>query len=482
MTAIAPMPHSVEAEQSVLGALLLDNTAMAKLPPGMAPDHFSEPVYAAIFRTIRELVSRGDPADEVTVAEMGGFETQDLVALKFCVPSSANVARYGRIVLERAAERRLQQVGGAVMELSVRPNLDAATKLRQAAELVAGVVAQVPLQSARPALPLEWARDLGDKPEVPVQLIEGLLTVGGLSSMNGQPNAGKSYIAGHAALCVAAGRPWLGRRTMRGPVLYLAAEGAASVRARWQADRQHFGHQLGDIALAARTLNMLDPSPDVDALIATAQAMEAEVGQPVRLIVVDTVARVMAGGDENTAVDMGRLIGAADRVRQALPEVHVMLIHHMGKDLSKGARGHSSLRAALDTEIEVTVDEPTKTHYAKVTKQRDLASKGETFACKFVPVVLGVDQWGNDITACAVEPSEVGVGTPAPKRLTASQLAVMSYLSGQDQGVRRSKVVEALEVQGVSKTRAYAAMKELQLAGMLVEVQGLVYLPKERHP
>ena len=72
----------------------------------------------------------------------------------------------------------------------------------------------------------------------------------------------------------------------------------------------------------------------------------------------------------------------------------------------------------------------------------------------------------------------VGIGTPAPRKLTASQQAVMGYLSGQDQGVRRAQVVKALEPQGVSKSRAYAALTELQIAGLVVEVQGLVYMPK----
>ena len=148
-----------------------------------------------------------------------------------------------------------------------------------------------------------------------------------------------------------------------------------------------------------------------------------------------------------------------------------------GRAAAEADAAKAQAEAAL-AEMHKAVDEATRTHHAKVTKQRDLASKGETFGFKLVPVELGVDQWGGAVTSCAVVASEVGIGTPAPRKLTASQQAVMGYLSGQDQGVRRAQVVKALEPQGVSKSRAYAALTELQIAGLVVEVQGLVYMPK----
>jgi RecA-family ATPase len=71
------------------------------------------------------------------------------------------------------------------------------------------------------------------------------------------------------------------------------------------------------------------------------------------MIVLDTLSRVIAGGNENAPDDMGQLIGNCDRIR-AEARAHVMLVHHTGKDEARGARGHSSLRAATDTEIEVS--------------------------------------------------------------------------------------------------------------------------------
>ncbi|MEI2422068.1 AAA family ATPase, partial [Arthrospira platensis SPKY2] len=99
---------------------------------------------------------------------------------------------------------------------------------------------------------------------------------------------------------------------------------------------------------------------------------------------IDTLARSMAGGSENDSEDMGNLVRAADRLREEFGAT-VLFIHHSGKDATRGARGHSSLRAAVDTEIEVAGLEGTRT--ARVTKQRDFGT-GEAFSFDLEAVTL----------------------------------------------------------------------------------------------
>jgi len=141
---------------------------------------------------------------------------------------------------------------------------------------------------------------------------------------------------------------------------------------------------------------MLNDDEAVERLINTAKVKGA------RLIVLDTLARVMAGGNENAPDDMGQLIGNCDRLRQESGS-HVMLVHHTGKDEARGARGHSSLRAATDTEIEVSGGNGLS--FAKVTKQRELEIEGE-FAFSLHVVSLGVDKRGKEVTSCVVVPEE----------------------------------------------------------------------------
>ncbi|NUB43641.1 hypothetical protein GEU84_004525 [Fertoebacter nigrum] len=81
-----------------------------------------------------------------------------------------------------------------------------------------------------------------------------------------------------------------------------------------------------------------------------------------------------------------------------------MLVHHSGKDVGKGARGHSSLRAAIDTEIELTRDDLGQIT-AEVTKQRD-GPTGYRFSYVLQQVELGLDQDGDPVTTCLVEPAE----------------------------------------------------------------------------
>jgi hypothetical protein len=118
------------------------------------------------------------------------------------------------------------------------------------------------------------------------------------------------------------------------------------------------------------------------------------------LIVVDTLSRVMGDGDENTAPDIADLVKNLDVLRRGTG-ANIMLIHHSGKDVARGARGHSSLRAAVDTEIELTRDEAGLIT-AEVTKQRD-GPTGYKFPYILRQIELGVDQDGDPVTTCLVE-------------------------------------------------------------------------------
>ncbi len=110
----------------------------------------------------------------------------------------------------------------------------------------------------------------------------------------------------------------------------------------------------------------------------------------------------MAGGNENGPEDMTAFISNVDAMRAATG-AHCMLVHHSGKDVAAGARGHSSLRAATDTEIEMELSKEDGLRFARATKQRDMET-GAEFAFKLDVITLGVDQDGDDVTTCVIEP------------------------------------------------------------------------------
>lgn len=144
--------------------------------------------------------------------------------------------------------------------------------------------------------------------------------------------------------------------------------------------------------------------------------------KPPVLIVVATLARAMGDGDENSGQDMGALIRTLDRIRAATG-AHVMAVHHAGKDTSKGARGHSSLRAAVDTEVQVTRDGMVIT--AQTRKQRDMDGS-RSLTCGLLPVDLGHDEDGDPVMSCVTRLTEPL--PPAPPKLTGQPAIAMQAL------------------------------------------------------
>ena len=252
-------------------------------------------------------------------------------------------------------------------------------------------------------LSVVFADDLPEAFTPPDELVEGVLTVGGGSVLYGDSNSGKTFFVIDMAAAVARGVPWMGRNTEPGLVVYLAAESPASVRGRLQAYQKHHGVRVPNFAIVQSPIDLFDGEADTDAVIALVRQVELERGQKARLIVGDTLARLSAGANENAGQDMGLVVRRFDRIRNEC-EAHFMLIHHSGKAAANGARGWSGIRAAVDTEIEVT-DSPA-VRCAEITKQRDLGTKGQRIGFTLEVLTLGTTKWGAPATSCVVVPAD----------------------------------------------------------------------------
>lgn len=227
-----------------------------------------------------------------------------------------------------------------------------------------------------------------------IALVKDLIDQETMSVLYGQSNAGKTFVAASIAFSVATGREWAGKRVEQGAVVYIAAEGARSMMNRIAALRQKHKVVECPFYVIPCQVNLLKPEADVKNLIATIRQIEAEDGVKVKLVIVDTLARAIAGGNENASEDMGAFVGNCDTIRLAL-HAHMMIVHHSGKDAAKGARGHSSLRAATDTELEV------EGNTVKATKQRDMES-GEPIGFELETVTLGQNVYDEPITSCTL--------------------------------------------------------------------------------
>jgi hypothetical protein len=277
------------------------------------------------------------------------------------------------------------------------------------ADLDAEVIALDSKREPRPRLvPRAWS-ELSSLPKR-TSLIGNLLDTTAMSIIYGASGCGKTFFILDIAVHVAFGWPWRGRKLKQGTVVYIAAEGGLGIAERLTAFRLHHNIEVEGVPLhiIAEPVDLCRSTDDVALLIQRCEALS-----PVVLIVIDTLSRVMAGGNENAPDDMGKFVANCDRLRLATG-AHLMVIHHSGKDDARGARGHSLLKAAADTEIEVTNDEASGIAMATVAKQRDHRI-GDAFAFRLVPIEIGRDEDGDPVLSCIVETVDAPAGRPARK-------------------------------------------------------------------
>ena len=331
-------------------------------------------------------------------------------------------------------------------------------------------------EPAPPGLPLSvaFADELPETFTPPDELVEGVLTAGDGSVLYGDSNSGKTFFVIDMAAAVARGARWMGRNTEPGLVVYLAAESPASVRGRLQAYQRHHGVRVPNFAIVQSPIDLFDGDADTEAVIAVVRQLERQRGQKVRLIVGDTLARLSAGANENAGQDMGLVVRRFDRIRTAC-NAHFLLIHHSGKAAANGARGWSGIRAAVDTEIEVT-DSPTG-RCAEITKQRDLSTKGERIGFRLDTVTLGTTKWGAAATSCVVVPADAP-DKPQGKRVSEVGGAVLEYLRTQPAGKKKREVVEHFQPL-YDKSAVYRELKKLVTAGQVLECIGIVTAASE---
>jgi len=287
-------------------------------------------------------------------------------------------------------------------------------------------------------------------------LIKGLLDQGAMTVLYGPSNVGKTFVAMDMAYHVAAGMKYAGMKTARGCVLYVAAEGGRGAKRRVRALRDKFPGVDVEFLLLASGVDLRRADADLKPLISAIQAL----GVPVLLIVVDTLSRAMAGGDENSSVDMGHIVTHFDALR-AHTSAHLLIVHHSGKNTAAGARGHSLLRAATDTEIEISEG------LIEVTKQRDL---DKSWSSGFMLDVrtLGVDADGDPITSCTVrlmrrDSVQVGAMTEKERDGLKCISELDAFATDSEAGVSAEDVVSYYENRGetLSISGARALLKRL---------------------
>lgn len=225
--------------------------------------------------------------------------------------------------------------------------------------------------------------------------VKNILPKEGLAAIYGASGSGKSFLVLDLIQAVAGGYDWFGNKTKPCGILYCALEGEGGIAGRVAAYRIRHGVTSSNIRYLVQQFSLLDGSDIKD----LARAIKAS-GQGAEMVILDTLNRAAPGADENDSKSMGEIIAAAKELQTLIGGL-VVLVHHTGKDASKGLRGHSSLHAALDAAIEVRRDGDRR-EWA-IAKSKD-STDGKVHRFELQAVELGHDEDGEVVTSCAVYP------------------------------------------------------------------------------
>lgn len=335
----------LSAERAVLAAMLLDKRAVPIAASMLGHGDFFHGAHRTIFEAAVACYAEAQAVDLVLVsdelerrghlADVGGVGVlTDLLASAYAWSA---VSGYAKVVAEKAERRRTAEAARTLAAAAEDPTADLSAALSAHVEALAtGSV------SGLRFLPADRLSEL----EPPEWLIDGHLPKG-LTVLYGPSGARKSFIAVDWAASIQSGRAWFGNAVARAPVVYVAGEGASGMAARTEAWRQSRRSGIKHLFVMPDPIDMLDPRS-----VALLSAGIGDTGAGA--VVLDTLARTWSG-DENSTQDMGRYIGACDRLR-ADRGVSVVVVHHTGHEASR-MRGNTALFAAADAVIRADVEE-----------------------------------------------------------------------------------------------------------------------------
>ena len=209
----------------------------------------------------------------------------------------------------------------------------------------------------------------------------------GLGCLYGDPGSGKTFAAADLGLHIATEMNWQDNRTNSGKVAYLAMESGTRFQNRILAWCDYHGKkQPENFIYTPTTIDLRRSEAGAE------QIIESLKDSGVKVVIIDTLSRALAGGNENSPEDMMAFVNSCDRIWKEL-NCFVLIIHHVGKDSAKGMRGHSSLLGAIDTELQL------KDKTITLLKQRD----GQDGLFKFFDLEvkeIGTDEDNEPITTC----------------------------------------------------------------------------------
>ena len=208
----------------------------------------------------------------------------------------------------------------------------------------------------------------------PTWLIPDILQERGLGIIYGPPQSYKSFLALDLAATIATGLDAYERGAQPPQdVIYMAAEGFRGQEIRATAWEREHDADLSRLRLTEKAVEVMSADDATEFM----QEIEAAGVKP-RLIVVDTMSKALIGMNENESRDINQLVNMLEGMRDAL-DCAVLVIHHTGKDTSRGARGSSAIPGGFDAMLEVEGNDVNRTAQMQVVKQKDAERRKEPY-------------------------------------------------------------------------------------------------------
>lgn len=323
-------------------------------------------------------------------------------------------------------------------------------------------------------LAYDFAHELSDDGDEADELVERLLTRGAMGVVYGDSNSGKTFLGIDLTCAVARNARWMGRNVEPGLVIYLATESPASVRLRLRAYQRYHQIKVPNFCIVKSPIDLYVDGADTQRVIDLVRHLEKQNGVKCQLVIGDTLSRLCAGANENSGEDMSVVVRHVDRIRHEC-HVHFLLIHHTGKNAALGMRGWSGMRAATDTEIEITTDDTDTTHVAEITKQRDIPGKGDRIGFRLEVVEMAIGKWGKPITSCVVVSADAPPEQAPNKRPSEIAGAITEVLTSRGTGMRKRDLAAHFEGR-YPDTSVYKEIRKMTAANRLNVVVGVVGL------
>lgn len=267
-----------------------------------------------------------------------------------------------------------------------------------------------------------WFHEAGMKPARREWLIKDLILARSFGIIFGPPGCGKSFLIADlmltcSAAALSARAEWFDYSVNAFGVVYLVAEGADDFTIRLHAWRLTHGIEPDAVlpfVFLPTSIDLRSDEADTKRLMEEIRGIDIEMrekcGVGVGAIVVDTVSRALAGGNENDSAVMGGFVRNCEAIQKEL-KLAVIGVHHGGKEAGRGPRGHEALLGAADFTWEVTPRADGQPTNQWVVRKFKAGAAGKSHDFVLTPIKVDEDEDGDDVTSCIVKsrgPSEGG--------------------------------------------------------------------------